>query len=97
MSGLIIGTGLGRVTVTAENGRGHPPEFWAEKCVERIVGISDMEMPDHVRQQAHAFRDAVAAVTLHCMREAIKSDRSTVKAFLIRNGHEALAKELEAL
>ena len=95
--GMSVGALLGNVIVTAEVGRGHPPEFWADRCVDKIVGISDANMPDHVRQQAHAFRDALRAAVLLYMKEAIRSDRSTIKAYLAKSGFEGLANELEHL
>ena len=31
---------LGEIGVVTSQNRGHPPEFWAERCTARICGIS---------------------------------------------------------
>ena len=49
---------LGQVTVSTTNNKGHDPEFWAEQVTNKICGISE-HAPDHVRQQALAFRKTV--------------------------------------
>ena len=59
----------------SQNG-GHPPEFWTERCMEKLISISP-NAPEPLRQQCLAFREQMAAVVLHYMRQAIQSDRST--------------------
>ena len=71
---------LGSVLVKTEDNRGHSPEFWAERCVDKLVYISDKEMPEHIRQQAHAFRKEMYAVVLHHMKRAIESEEVTLRA-----------------
>jgi|TARA_R110000796_G_C14534564_1_gene432253 hypothetical protein len=85
--------GLGFIEVITENNKGHSPEFWAEKCTAKICGISDTAEP-HIRLQAEAFRLAIYNAILYYIKEAISSERCTMKNILIGQGHEDLAKIL---
>ena len=89
-------TDLGVVSVLAETNRGHTPEYWAERLTERIVGISQNAEP-HIRQQAEAFRLAIYNNILYYIKQAINSDRCTMKNILLQQGHEDLAKILTEL
>ena len=80
---------------TSEN-RGHPPEFWAERCTARICGISE-NADGHIRQQAEAFRLAIYSAILYHIKEAINSERCTMRNLLNAQGHEDLAKILKEL
>lgn len=53
---------------------GHPPEFFAQRIVARLIAISE-EAPEPIRQQAVAFRDQMLAIVLAGVRQAVESDR----------------------
>ena len=81
--------------VTTEN-KGHSPEFWAETCTARICSISDNAEP-HIKLQAEAFRLAIYNTILYYIKEAINSERCTMRNLLIEQGHEDLAIILKEL
>ena len=87
---------LGEIGVVTSQNRGHPPEFWAERCTARICGISE-NADGHIRQQAEAFRLAIYSAILYHIKEAINSERCTMRNLLNVQGHEDLAKILKEL
>jgi len=87
---------LGQLGVVTSENRGHPPEFWAERCTARICGISE-NADGHIRQQAEAFRLAIYSAILYHIKEAINSERCTMRNLLNAQGHEDLAKILKEL
>ena len=52
------GPELGLIEVHTTENRGHPVEFWAERCVDRIIGVSN-EAPEQVQFQVKEFKDTV--------------------------------------
>ena len=64
----------GNVIVVASDG-GLPPEYWAQRAVEKIIGIGDTAHPA-LREQAHAFKADIENVVLFYIKQAIQSDRS---------------------
>jgi hypothetical protein len=87
---------LGAIEVATQTNRGHSAEFWAEKCTARICGISDNAEP-HIKLQAEAFRLAIYNTILYYIKEAINSERCTMRNLLIEQGHEDLATILKEL
>ena len=87
---------LGQIGVVTSQNKGHPPEFWAERCTARICGISE-NADGHIRQQAEAFRLAIYSAILYHIKEAINSERCTMRNILNAQGHEDLAKILKEL
>jgi len=87
---------LGAIEVVTTKNKGHSPEFWAETCTARICSISDNAEP-HVRLQAEAFRLAIYNTILYYIKEAINSERCTMRNLLIEQGHEDLAIILKEL
>ena len=87
---------LGEIGVVTSQNRGHPPEFWAERCTARICGISE-NADGHIRQQAESFRLAIYSAILYHIKEAINSERCTMRNLLNAQGHEHLAKILKEL
>ena len=87
---------LGQIGVVTSQNKGHPPEFWAERCTARICGISE-NADGHIRQQAEAFRLAIYSAILYHIKEAINSERCTMRNLLNAQGHEDLAKILKEL
>ena len=83
------------VVKTTEN-RGLSPEELAERAVEQIVGISASVDPV-VRQQAEAFKSRIYHVVLGIIKQAIKSDRTTLVNEFIQQGHPDVADILRRL
>jgi len=71
------GPELGMIEVHTTSEGGHPTEFWAKLCIDRIIQISD-EAPESVQQQVKAYRDNIEKVINNYMQNAIKSDRITI-------------------
>jgi hypothetical protein len=72
------------------------PEELAERAVEQIVGISSSVDPI-VRQQAEAFKSRIYHVVLGIIKQAIKSDRTTLMNEFIQQGHSDIADILRRL
>tara|TARA_R100000935_G_scaffold43819_1_gene66379 strand:- start:195 stop:482 length:288 start_codon:yes stop_codon:yes gene_type:complete len=87
---------LGKVMVSTTDNCGHSPEFWAERATEKICDISE-NAPEHVRQQAHAFQKVVYQVILMSMKNAIGSDRVTIRGLLDSQGHKDMADIIKQL
>ena len=82
---------LGILETKTSNFGGHPPEFWAERLAEKIVGFSEDNEP-HVVEQAKAYREQIKQVCLIYIENAIKSYKATLVQELIKGGEEELAK-----
>jgi hypothetical protein len=87
---------LGQVTVSTTENKGHDPEFWAEQVTNKICGIS-AHAPEHVRQQALAFRKAVYDIVLRGILNGVASDRTTIVGLLRTQGHEDMANIIKEL
>ena len=80
---------------TTEN-RGFTPDEVAERCVEKLISVSNDAHPA-IRDQAKAFQKHMEKVVAFYMREAIRSDRTTVYNALIDAGHPKLADAIRRL
>ena len=80
---------------TTEN-RGFTPEELAEQCVEKVISVSDSIHPG-IRDQARAFSKHIEKVVAYYMRQAIRSDRTTVYNTLKDAGHPDLAELIRRL
>ena len=80
---------------TTEN-RGFTPDEVAERCVEKLISVSDTAHPA-IRDQARAFQKHMEKVVAFYMREAIRSDRTTVYNALKDAGHPKLAELIRRL
>jgi hypothetical protein len=89
-------TGAFKVDVATTSNGGHPPEFWAKRCVERVMHISD-DAPPAIRDQAIAYRDQMERAILLHMKRAIQSDRTTVGYAVTEAGYPQLAEMLRRL
>ena len=87
---------LGEIGVVTSENRGHPPEFWAERCTARICGISE-NADGHIRQQAEAYRLAIYEQVLYHIKQAINSKVVTINGELTSQGHEDMAKIIKEL
>ena len=84
------------VSVITTQNRGQTPEEVAARCVEKIVEVSQNAHPV-LRDQAIAYRDAVVEVITVYMKEAIKSDRTTIYNAIKDAGHESLAEAIRRI
>ena len=84
------------VNVTTTQNRGFTPEEVAERCVEKIISVSDTAHPG-IRDQANAFKQHIQRLVAFYMREAIRSDRTTVYNALKDAGHQDLAEAIRRL
>jgi hypothetical protein len=81
--------------VTTEN-RGFTPDEVAERCVEKLISVSDTAHPA-IRDQANAYKKHMEKVVAFYMREAIRSDRTTVYNAIKDAGHPELAEAIRRL
>tara|TARA_R110000824_G_scaffold314093_2_gene500958 strand:- start:242 stop:535 length:294 start_codon:yes stop_codon:yes gene_type:complete len=80
-----------RVSVHTTDHRGSTPEEVAQRCADKIISVSD-GAPPVIRDQAFAYKAQLEKTLSYYMREAIKSDRTTVCNALASAGHPELAK-----
>lgn len=84
------------VEVRTTTNRGFTPEEVAERCADKILAVSD-QAEAAIRDQAYAFRRRLVKVLCFYMREAIRSDRTTVFNALKDAGHPELADLIRRL
>ena len=84
------------VLVRTTDRRGFTPEELAQQCVERIVSVSETAHPA-IRDQANGFSKQIELLVAHYMRQAIRSDRTTVYNALTDAGHPELAELIRRL
>jgi len=84
------------VGVRTTDKRGFTPEELAEQCVAKIISVSDTAHPG-LRDQAHAFSKHIEKVVAFYLRQAIRSDRTTVYNALTDAGHPELAELIRRL
>ena len=85
---------VGSVTVTTTVNRGMNAEEWAELAVRKIVSVS-MDSPMPIREQALAFRENIKNILIHYFKKVARSERTTVRAILEKEGYFELAKHIE--
>lgn len=86
--------GLGQLEVKTTSGRGFTPEELADGALNRILYVGETVHPV-IRDQAVAFKEHIRHILVHYMKEAIKSDRTTLANTLKAAGHPELVKLLE--
>jgi hypothetical protein len=84
------------MVVKTTESRGFTPDEVAERCVEKLISVSDKAHPA-IRDQAKAFQKHMEKVVAFYMREAIRSDRTTVYNALNDAGHPELADAIRRL
>jgi hypothetical protein len=92
----VIDTAVGNVFVQTTSNRGFTPEEVAERCLDRIVSVAEDATPE-VRAQAQAFKENIRKLLVYYMKEAIKSDRTTVYNALCDAGQKDLAELIRRL
>lgn len=86
--------GLGQLEVRTTSNRGFTPEELADGALNRIMYVGENVHPV-IKDQAVAFREQIRHVLVHYMKEAVKSDRTTLANNLRAAGHPELIKLLE--
>ena len=84
------------VLVNTTKGRGFTPEELSEQCVQKLISVSDTA-PPAIRDQARAYQKHVETLVAFYMRQAIRSDRTTVYNALNDAGHPELADLIRRL
>jgi len=84
------------IGVKTTDNRGFTPEELAEQCVDKIISVSDTAHPG-IRDQARAFSKHVETLVAYYMRQAIRSDRTTVYNALKDAGNPELADLIRRL
>ena len=87
---------VGSVLVKTTNERGFTPEEIAEDFLDKLIYISGNAHPG-IRDQAIAFRNQIRPVIVSYMKQAVKSDRTTLAARLSKQGHHDMAEIIRRL
>lgn len=81
----------GGIVVQTTSGRGFTPEEIAERALDKIIYVGKDTHPA-IRDQALAYREQIRQVLIMYMKEAIRSDRTTLSNRLTQAGHPELTK-----
>ena len=84
------------VEVRTTHNRGFTPEEIADKCIKKIISISNNVDPV-LRDQALAYSKEIEKVIVFHMKEAINSDRTTLCHAIKDAGHPKLAELIRSL
>jgi hypothetical protein len=76
--------------------RGFTVEEIAEDLLNKLIFISSESHPA-VREQAIAFKDQIRPAIIHYMKQAVRSDRTTLAAQLSKEGHTYMAEIIRKL
>ena len=79
------------VTVHTSDNKGFSPEEVASRCADKIIQVGD-NAPLEIQEQARAYKEHIEKVIAFYMKEAIKSDRTTVVNAIKNAGQERLAE-----
>ena len=90
------GIEVANVKVATTNNKGHDPEFWVERIMERLISVSEGADP-MVKEQAKAFKGSIEHLLNYYIKQAIQSDRATVIGLLEKQGHTDMADIIRRL
>ena len=85
-----------KVDIQTTDNRGQTPEEVAERCVNKLIGISNNAHPA-IKEQAHAYRKEMEKIIAIYMRQAIKSDRTAVYNAIKDSGNPKLAEYIRRM
>lgn len=88
---MMTSTNVGFAMVHSTSGRGFTPEEISDRCVDKIISVSDTASPE-AQAQAKAFRENIKHVVTFYLKEAVRSDRTTVYNALVEAGQKDLAE-----
>ena len=95
MFSIVTSAQLGEIKATSVSGRGITPEEVAEQALVKIVSIGGNCHPV-IRDQAEAFKDEIRGVLVHYMKQAVRSNHTTLANRFRAAGHPELVKLLES-
>jgi hypothetical protein len=95
MFSIVTSAQLGEIKATSVSGRGFTPEEVAEQALVKIVSIGGNCHPV-IRDQAEAFKDEIRGVLVHYMKQAVRSNHTTLANRFRAAGHPELVKLLES-
>lgn len=87
---------VGGFRVEVSQNGGHSPEAVAQRCMEKLIYTSN-EMNPVIRDQVLAYKDRMHQTVLHYIKEAIKSDRTTIYHMLVKAGHADVAETIRRM
>jgi gas vesicle protein len=90
------GPELGIIEVHTTNEGGHPVDFWAKLCVEKMIQTGD-DTPQEIKDQVKTFKDNIEKLIEEYMQNAIKSDRITINNKLEKAGFKESADLIRKL
>ena len=94
MFSIVTSAQLGEIKATSVSGRGFTPEEIAEQALNKIVSIGGNCHPV-IRDQAEAFKNDIRGVLVHYMKQAVRSNHTTLANRFRAAGHPELVKLLE--
>jgi hypothetical protein len=89
------GAALGLIKASSVSGRGFTPEELAEQALTKIVSVGGNCHPV-IRDQAEAFKDQIRGVLVHYMKQAVRSNHTTLANKFRAAGHPELVTLLES-
>lgn len=92
----MMGMNVGSVMVQTTNERGSTPEEVAERCLNKMISVSD-SAPDVLKRQVELYKDEVRQLLIIYMKEAINSDRTTVYNMLSNSGQTDVAEMIRRI
>lgn len=87
---------VGSFMVKTTSERGFTVEEIAEDLLNKIIYISADAHPA-IRDQAIVFKDRIRPAIVYYMKQAVKSDRTTLAAQLSKQGHLDMAEIIRRL
>jgi hypothetical protein len=87
---------VGAFEVRTTQERGFTVEEIAEDLLNKLLFISSEAHPA-IRDQAMAYKDRIRPAIIHYMKQAVRSDRTTLAAQLGKQGHEDMAAIIRRL
>jgi len=87
---------VGQFFVKTTNERGFSVEEIAEDLLNKLIFVSGESHPA-IRDQAVAFKDRIRPASIHYMKQAVASDRTTLAAQLSKQGHHDMAEIIRRL
>ena len=91
-----IGVKAGTVNVVTTDNKGLDSDHWADRATNHIISVSQ-DAPPAIRDQAHAYRKEMEKIIAIYMRQAIKSDRTTVYNAIKDSGNPKLAEYIRRM
>ena len=95
MLSALGGAEIGEIKATLVSGRGFTPEEVAEQALNKIISVGGNCHPV-IRDQAEAFKNEIRGVLVHYMRQAVRSNHTTLANRFRAAGHPELVKLLES-